>query len=176
VLDITSDLGVPAYVALNATVDGANVLFGFGAHVDPVIACVRALTEVAQFASSLPEPGQFRSGNAVEDAWMAEVTTESEAWLAPTHMVQLPPAPPLSSVTAALDGLIDQLSLRGLPVFRVQATRRDIGLPVARVIVPGLRHFWNRFAPGRLYDVPLQLGWVPAEFGEAELNPRWMFL
>ena len=40
-------------------------------------------------------------------------------------------------------------------------TREEIGLPVVKVIVPGLRHFWARFAPGRLYDVPARLGWVP---------------
>lgn len=176
VLDLTSDTGVPAYVAVNATMDGANVLFGFGAHVDPVIACVRALTEVAQFTSSLPEGGEFRSGNAVEDAWMAEVTTDSDPWLAPTHLVRLPSTPATTSVPETLRLVIDLLSQRGLEVLRVQATRSDIGLPVVRVIVPGLRHFWNRFAPGRLYDVPVQLGWVPAEFDEADLNPRWMFL
>ena len=27
-------------------------------------------------------------------------------------------------------------------------TRPEIGLPVAKVIVPGMRHFWARFAPG----------------------------
>jgi len=175
-LDLTSDLGVPAYVAVNADMDGAHVLFGFGAHVDPVIACVRALTEAAQFASSLPETGDFRSGNPVEDAWMAEVTTASEPWLAPTHLVRLPATPGTTSVSKTLTATIDQMSRRGLEVLRVQATRRDIGLPVVRVVVPGLRHFWNRFAPGRLYDVPVQLGWVPAEISEADLNPRWMFL
>src|SRR5690606_30411941 len=30
-----------------------------------------------------------------------------------------------------------------------------IGMPAVKVIVPGLRHFWARFAPGRLYDVPV---------------------
>jgi len=44
------------------------------------------------------------------------------------------------------------------------------------VIVPGLRHFWARFAPGRLYDVPVQLGWLPQPLAEEELNPIPMFL
>ena len=34
-------------------------------------------------------------------------------------------------------------------------TRPDIGLPVVKVIIPGLRHFWSRFGAGRLYDVPV---------------------
>jgi len=34
-------------------------------------------------------------------------------------------------------------------------TRPDIALPVVKVIVPGLRHFWPRFGPGRLYEIPV---------------------
>jgi len=44
-------------------------------------------------------------------------------------------------------------------------------VPVVRVIVPGLRHFYRRFAPGRLYDVPIKLGWREHPLSEHELNP-----
>jgi hypothetical protein len=44
-------------------------------------------------------------------------------------------------------------------------------VPVARVIVPGMRHFYIRFAPGRLYDIPVKLGWLERPRTEAELNP-----
>ena len=50
-------------------------------------------------------------------------------------------------------------------------TRPDIGMPVVRVIVPGLRHFWARFAPGRLYDVPVGMGRRKRPLSEADLNP-----
>ena len=50
-------------------------------------------------------------------------------------------------------------------------TRPDIGMPVARVIVPGMRHFWARFAPGRLYDVPVGMGRRERPLAEADLNP-----
>ena len=50
-------------------------------------------------------------------------------------------------------------------------TRPDIGMPVVRVIVPGLRHFRERFAPGRLFDVPVEMGWRGNPLAEAELNP-----
>jgi ribosomal protein S12 methylthiotransferase accessory factor len=39
------------------------------------------------------------------------------------------------------------------------------------VIVPGMRHFYRRFAPGRLYDVPVKLGWRDRATPESELNP-----
>ena len=45
----------------------------------------------------------------------------------------------------------------GLDFLVLDQTRPDIGVPVVRVIVPGLRHFYRRFAPtGRLYDVPVK--------------------
>ena len=50
-------------------------------------------------------------------------------------------------------------------------TRPDIGMPVVRVIVPGMRHFWARFAPGRLYDVPVTMGRRKHPLAEADLNP-----
>ena len=50
-------------------------------------------------------------------------------------------------------------------------TRPDIGMPVVRVVVPGLRHFWQRFAPGRLYDVPVEMGRCDSPLAEDELNP-----
>ena len=47
---------------------------------------------------------------------------------------------------------------RGMEFLVLDQTRPDIGKPVTRVIVPGMRHFWARFAPGRLYDVSGQHG------------------
>ena len=44
---------------------------------------------------------------------------------------------------------------RGLELLVLDQTRPDLGIPVVKVLVPGLRHFWARFAPGRLYDVPV---------------------
>ncbi|WP_441293212.1 hypothetical protein ACSRUE_22460 [Sorangium sp. KYC3313] len=37
--------------------------------------------------------------------------------------------------------------------------------------MPGLRHFWPRFGPGRLYDVPVRLGWLERANREEDLNP-----
>jgi len=55
-------------------------------------------------------------------------------------------------------------------------TRRDVGLPVAKVLVPGLRHFWARFGAGRLYDVPVEMGWLRRPLTEDELNPIPIFI
>lgn len=44
-------------------------------------------------------------------------------------------------------------------------------MTVARVVVPGLRRFRERFAPGRLYDVSSEAGLRDSPLAEEELNP-----
>ena len=53
VLDVTSDLGVPTFVAITHWMQNGqeNIEFGSGAHFDPRIALLRALTELNQFLS-----------------------------------------------------------------------------------------------------------------------------
>ncbi|MER7728869.1 hypothetical protein [Streptomyces sp. NPDC096323] len=45
-----------------------------------------------------------------------------------------------------------------------------------RVVVPGLRPFWARLAPGRLYDVPVALGRLPQATSYGDLNPVPLFV
>jgi hypothetical protein len=59
----------------------------------------------------------------------------------------------------------------GLDFLVLDQTRPDIEVPVVRVIVPGLRHFYRRFGPGRLYDIPVKLGWLERPLSETALNP-----
>lgn len=72
--------------------------------------------------------------------------------------------------------LREKLEGAGLRALVLNHTRPEIGIPVARVIVPGLRHFWARLAPGRLYEVPVSLGWQPRQLSETEMNPWSYFL
>lgn len=64
---------------------------------------------------------------------------------------------------------------RGIEVLVLDQTRPDVEMPAAKVIVPGLRHFWARFAPGRLYDVPVEMGWLSKTLAEEEFNPIPVF-
>jgi hypothetical protein len=59
----------------------------------------------------------------------------------------------------------------GMELLVLDQTRPEIGLPVVKVIVPGLRHFRLRLGPGRLYDVPPRLGWIDQPLTEDQLNP-----
>jgi ribosomal protein S12 methylthiotransferase accessory factor len=66
---------------------------------------------------------------------------------------------------------VQAVEREGLDFLVLDQTRPDIEVPVVRVIVPGMRHFYRRFAPGRLYDVPVKLGWRDRLLPESELNP-----
>ena len=55
-------------------------------------------------------------------------------------------------------------------------SRPEVDYRVAKVIVPGLRHFWCRLAPGRLYDVPVARGQLPHARREEDMNPIAMFV
>ncbi len=65
---------------------------------------------------------------------------------------------------------------QGMETLVLDQTRPDIGMNVVKVIVPGLRHFWPQLGAGRLYDVPVKMGWLSAPLTEEELNPIPMFL
>jgi ribosomal protein S12 methylthiotransferase accessory factor len=67
------------------------------------------------------------------------------------------------------------IEAQGMEMLVLDQTRADVGMPVVKVVVPGLRHFWARYAPGRLYDVPVKMGWLEKPLREEELNPIPIF-
>jgi ribosomal protein S12 methylthiotransferase accessory factor len=64
----------------------------------------------------------------------------------------------------------------GMEMLVLDQTRPDIGLKVVKVIVPGMRLHLKRLGSGRLYDVPVQLGWLKEPLLENQLNPFPMWL
>ena len=185
VLDITTDLNIPAFVAISRRFDNAaeDLIMGFGAHFDPTIAALRALTELNQMlpaVMSLDYTGDYLSESSWERRWWTTATLLNQP-----HFVPLDLPPRRVSAFQRFDtddfagdvrACVDIARRHGLDMLVLDQTRPDVGLPVVKVIVPGLRHFWNRFAPGRLYDVPVKLGWLDQPTAEADLNPEPMTL
>ena len=66
---------------------------------------------------------------------------------------------------------MDLLKDKNLEMMVLDMTRPDVGLPVVKVVVPGLRHHWQQLGPGRLYDVPVQMGWLDQPGDESKMNP-----
>ncbi|MDQ7803663.1 TOMM precursor leader peptide-binding protein [Amycolatopsis sp. A133] len=179
VLDVTSDLGVPVLAALSRQTGGPReaIMLGFGAHLDPAVALRRALTELNQM---MPAVLDGWDGGDDPDAarWLRDATVATEPYLLPD-----PAAGPARFADASAPDLLTDVKLvqarleaAGLEVFLLDQTRPDIGLPVVKVIAPGLRGFWARFAPGRLYDVPVRLGRLAEPTAYEDLNPMPIFL
>ncbi len=175
VLDITSDLGIPSFVAITHWTDDGkeNIEFGSGAHFDARIALLRALTELNQFLSIGAMAGG-KSDKSTLDG-VTPLRLQDHPFLTPS---KAPAAKPdFNTEFGRLDtreeatACVRLAEREGLDFLVLDQTRPDIGVPVVRVIVPGLRHFYRRFAPGRLYDVPVKLGLLDRPLAEHELNP-----
>jgi ribosomal protein S12 methylthiotransferase accessory factor len=187
VLDLTGDLGIPVFASVCRRTDGPpeQIVMGFGAHLEPKVALLRAVTEMNQMLSSpLLKPEGKELGDPYADPntahWLKTATAANQPYLLPADG---PPRTAGSYPRAWADDVTEDIRTcqavverAGMEMLVLDQTRREIGLPVAKVIVPGLRHFWARFAPGRLYDVPVRLGWLAQPLAEEELNPVPMFL
>ena len=77
---------------------------------------------------------------------------------------------PLDSVREQVEACVEVAARAGLDFLVVDQTRPDVGVPVVRVLAPGLRHFYKRFAPGRLYDVPVRMGLLDKPLSEGEVD------
>ncbi|WP_156754431.1 TOMM precursor leader peptide-binding protein [Actinokineospora pegani] len=185
VLDLTADLDVPVFAALTRRVRGPReeVLLGFGAHLDPRCALRRALTELNQMMPAVSD---------LREHVLAAMDPDLRGWLtgpgtrANPHLLPDPSAPvrgigDYADQTAAdllsdVETIQHRLEALGMEVLVLDQTRPDTGLPVVRVVVPGLRPFWSRLAPGRLYDVPVSLGRVDRPTAYDDMNPIPVFL
>jgi len=175
VLDVTTDLGVPTYVAMMHWMQNGqeNIEFGSGAHFDPRIALLRALTELSQFlAIGLMGGG---SGEKPSLDGTTPLRLENYPFLLPAaHPIKGPELGmpiPRDNTRQQVDACVEIARRAGYDFMVLDQTRPDVEVPVARVIVPGLRHFYRRFAPGRLYDVPVKLGLRSEPTPEQELTP-----
>ena len=183
VLDVSNDLGVPSCVAIAHWMDNARefVEFGSGSHFDARIALLRALTELNQFLSiglsggRNPNPASGELSEESSGDGVPLFRLDEHAYLVPNGKAKV--RSDLGSNFGALDtreqvaACVKLAEREGLDFLVLDQARPDIEVPVVRVIVPGLRHFYRRFAPGRLYDVPVKLGWQRHPLPEHELNP-----
>jgi ribosomal protein S12 methylthiotransferase accessory factor len=186
VLDITSDLGIPVFAAVSdRRHEVEDIMVGFGAHPDPRIAAIRALTEVNQFLPYVDrrdEDGNtlYRTDDLETLTWCRTARLEQEPWLLPA-----PDARPTSlgdfrplvgdDLAGHIRDCVGRADEAGIEVIVLDQTRPDLELNVVKVIAPGMRHFWRRLGAGRLYDVPVRMGWLDKPRTEDEMNPWNVF-
>lgn len=184
-LDLTTDLGIPAFAAVSQRLGGQTeqIMLGFGAHLDPKIAILRAATELNQMMVPLLRYGGEGAPPAITDKltahWLQTGRLADHPYLAPsgpTHTADCYPSCWTDDLKEDILLCKSRVEALGMEMLVLDQTRPEIGMPVVKVVVPGLRHFWARLAPGRLYDVPVKLGWLAQPLAEEEMNPIPMFL
>lgn len=168
-LRLHSDLPVPAIVALSSASDGARPAIGAAAALDPAAAVLSATLEMLQCEIAI---AHMRGAQAAPDpppvppllAWSAGTNAKATPYLAGDGTAELP-AP------VAFDPLVEAFVARGIDVTVVDITRPAFAVPVVKAVSTTLRDWQPRFAPGRLYDVPVTLGLGRTPSDEADLNP-----
>jgi len=149
--DITSDIGIPTFAAVSdddRLKDPALLTIGMGTHTNASVAIKRAITEVAQ--SRLTQIHGARNIGAATDMkkimgyeWMRK---QNKHWFEIAEDEEFDTVK-FSSVDT--DDFLDdikhvmaRLKAAGLKrVIVVDLTREEIGVPVVRVVVPGLEMY-----------------------------------
>jgi thioglycine synthase len=144
--DITSDIGIPTVVAVADDVllkDPSLLTIGMGSHTSARIAVLRALTEVAQ--SRLTQIHGAREDTTVADV-RKKMGYERTKRMNRYWFESRETRPFFALTSFDSDDFLDDITLaierlRGAGLDRVVAvdlTRESVGVPVVRVIVPGL--------------------------------------
>jgi YcaO-like protein with predicted kinase domain len=144
--DITSDVGIPAFTCRIADryrrpghIYGAE---GMGCHPDPKVALLRALTEAAQgrlasISGGRDEPARWGSSPEPEPEPLPGQTADPAGEA--TRDFRAVPAFESDSFDADVLWELDQLRAAGVrEVVVVDLTLEEFGIPVVRVIIPGL--------------------------------------
>lgn len=158
VWDITSDVGVPAYgcTLLDDVYQGmrsTGVHDGFGCHLSPAVALVRAITEAAQtrlahISGSRDDIHRVELAHTRDDNLVARVRAEM-AHIPATESMRLEARPEHHSFAEDLEFLLNRISDVGCDqVVAVDLTRDEIGVPVVKVLIPGMEGIYGQCKPG----------------------------
>jgi ribosomal protein S12 methylthiotransferase accessory factor len=159
VFDITSDLAVPAFLTLTDDWDAPGPRLGrfggTGCHPAPEIALSRALCEAAQSRLTFIV-GAREDIAAANYAWpdvsrLLAPLLDSYARSAPRAFPSLS-GHRSSDIAEDLRWVLGRLAARGVRrVIAVDLSRAELGVPVVRVIAPGLENLRHQtgYRPGR---------------------------
>ena len=148
--DLTTDIGVPTIAAAaDDTVmqDPTLLNLGIGTHLNPEVAAIKALVEAAQSRLTQIHGAREDTVNVLNNRHLGyeRMKRINKLWLEPSGALRsLDDLPHLET-----DDIFDDLQVvrakinaRGMSrTVVVDLTRKEIGIPVVRVIVPGMEVF-----------------------------------
>jgi ribosomal protein S12 methylthiotransferase accessory factor len=182
--DLTTETSIPVVAAVSATAAGDAILFGFAAGFDARSALRAAIAELLQVLG----PPELWNRQSMLDRcrlavdrriWIHAANLDNQSFLSPREPgkeLEDYPVIPETTVSSLLARAVELTRSAGFEVVFRDLTRSETGAAAVKVWVPGLRSAWAHLAPGRLYDAPVRLGWIPETIAEADLNPFPFFL
>lgn len=182
VLDLTTDLEIPCYAAVSWKLDGSQIFFGTGAHLNPALSIARAISELNQTMIRADTPTNINLFSIPEIErslvkWSITEKLEDHPYFIPSELSTKSYLYKESeNFLIDIQTLLSIFQRHQMQVLVQDLSNPDIPFHTARVIIPGLRHFWARLAPGRLYETPVKLGWIKDPLKESSMNPISYFL
>jgi len=159
-LDITTDFDIPVAAALSCEAEGRAVVAGFAADTAMDSAIKRAFLELCQM-----ECAQQISVDKARDGAVETLSEQDRIWnrrfqaLTLGDFPQLTPAggaaarkPSPLPADAVPEDIAAHLEKSGYPVYAIELTRPSIGIPVLRVVAPGLQSVKPDWTSSRLAD------------------------
>jgi ribosomal protein S12 methylthiotransferase accessory factor len=173
-LDCTVDTEVPTFVAylLDEKIPSSGVFRGYGTHLHPEVAMVRALTEAVQGRCV------YIAGSRDDMATLEHLRLRSARHASLFDVARTGGGVDASSIsteaTSTFEGdchaLLRAVSRVGLEhVVVVNLTWPELGMPVVRVVVPGLEGYsaFRHYAPGPRGRAAIEQAKLAAAAGEA---------
>lgn len=185
-LDLTTDSSVPCFALLSARLDDSpeDIIVSFGCDLDPKLALDAALDELNQFlpwvSKDENDVTRYRGVEPEAVDWFQNATVSSEPYLLPSETLPFTRLDQIYGLRT--DDCLKDIQVckdiaenLGSRMYAMDVSRPEVDVAVARVIVPGLCHFWRRLGPRRLYEVPVAMGYLAKPHSENELNPRTVY-
>lgn len=168
VLDLTHDIGVPVMVAVGQHKRNKGLSFGFGCHLQSELAAQRALTELCQLIPIRNQKNAPFDFDAVIP----------DSYLFPTESPQTNNQNFKSSADIKVDieNIVSKLKSLQLETLVVNYSREPLPIKATKVFVPGLCHIWPQLASQRLYQAPVDLGWLDKAKCEKTINQHALYV
>ena len=145
--DLTSDIGIPTIGAAAddvRTKDPEMLTIGVGTHLNPEIAAIRAITEVAQSRATHKHGAKINAQlqKVTQDMGYERIKEVNRMWFGESRRkIRLSEIPDRSTpyVLDDIEVVLGSLMNAGFEsVIAVDLTRPELNVPVVRMIVPGL--------------------------------------
>lgn len=169
VLDISTDIGVPAMVAIGVDKKTNGFILGMGCHLSPELAAQRALTELCQLIPIRDQNGAPFDFDAIEKAPYLYPAVDGS----PSRIAQ---ACHDKDIQKQVHFIVTVLTQLNMDTLVLNYSRAHVPLHTAKVFVPGLCHIWPQLGNQRLYQTPVKQGLRTRMLNEQQINPLPLYI